>query len=63
MLPDKYARLYDIFPIQLLKDYRRREDDDNLIAMPNLEDPLDKWEVKEVRDKRKVKDKVHYLIK
>ena len=33
------------------------------MAMPNLEDPLDEWEVEEVRDKRKVKDEVHYLVK
>ena len=28
-----------------------------------MEDPLDEWEVEEVRDKRKVKDEVYYLIK
>ena len=31
--------------------------------MPDLEDPQDKWEVEEVRDKRTIKDDVHYLVK
>ena len=62
-MPNKYARLYNVFPVQLLKDYHRREDNDDLMAMPDLEDLLDEWEVEEVYDKRKVKDKVHYLVK
>ena len=33
------------------------------MAMPDLEDPKDEWEVEEVRDKRKFKDVVHYLVK
>ena len=52
-----------MFPVQLLENYRRREDNNNLMAIPNLEDPLDEWEAKEIRNKRKVKDKVHYLVK
>ena len=62
-LPAKYARLHNVFPVQLLENYRRREDDDNLMAMPDLEDPQDEWEVEEVRDKRKVKDTIQYLVK
>ena len=38
-LPEKYARLYNVFPIQLLDDYRRRKDNDGLMAIPDLEDP------------------------
>ena len=60
-LPEKYTRLHDVFPIQLLKNYRRRKDDDSLIAIPDLKDPLDEWEVEEVRDKRKVKDDVYQV--
>ena len=33
------------------------------MAIPDLEDPQDEWEVEEVRDKRKTKDEVHYLVK
>ena len=33
------------------------------MAMPDLEDPQDKWEVKEVLDKCQIKNKIHYLIK
>ena len=41
VLPNKYIRLYNVFPVQLLKDYRRRKNNNNLIAMPDLEDPPD----------------------
>jgi Chromo (CHRromatin Organisation MOdifier) domain len=62
-LPEKYSRLHDVFPIQLLEKYNRRKDDDGLMAMPDLEDPQDEWEVEEVLDKRKMKDTIHYLVK
>jgi transposase InsO family protein len=62
-LPAKYSRLHNVFPVQLLEDYHRQEDDDNLMAMPDLEDPQDEWEVEEVLDKRRLKDTIHYLVK
>jgi hypothetical protein len=62
-LPNKYARLHDVFPIQLLKEYRHRHNDAELIKMPDLEDPQDEWEVEEVRDKRRIKGVTHYLVK
>jgi hypothetical protein len=62
-LPSKYARLHDVFPIQLLEDYHRRKDDNSLMAMPDLEDPQDEWEVEEVLDKRRIKGEIHYLVK
>src|SRR5438045_6861869 len=33
------------------------------MKMPDLEDPQDKWEVEEVRDKQWIKGIIHYLIK
>ena len=62
-LPNKYFRLHDVFPIQLLEPYHRRKDDDSLMSMPDLEDPQEEWEVEEVLDKRKIKGIVHYLVK
>ena len=62
-LPEKYSRLHPVFPIQLLENYRRREDDTDLMAMPDLEDPPEEWEVEEIKDMRKTKDTVHYLVK
>ena len=62
-LPDKYSRLHDVFPVQLLEEYRRRDDDDSLMTMPDLEDPQDEWEVEEVLDKRRIKDTIYYLVK
>jgi hypothetical protein len=33
------------------------------MAMPDLEDPQDEWEVEEVRDKQRIKGVLHYLVK
>jgi transposase InsO family protein len=64
-LPNKYARLHPVFSVQMLEDYRRRDDDAELttMPMPDLEDPQDEWEVEEVRDKRRIKGTIHYLVK
>ena len=62
-LPEKYARLYPVFPVQSLEEYRRHHDDAKLMKMPDLEDPQDEWEVEEVRDKQRIKGMIHYLIK
>jgi Chromo (CHRromatin Organisation MOdifier) domain len=51
------------FSVQLLEDYRRRHDDAELMAMPDLEEPQDEWDVEEVRDKRQIKSVIHYLVK
>jgi len=31
--------------------------------MPDLEDPQDEWEMEKVRDKRRIKGVIHYLVK
>src|SRR5436190_131923 len=62
-LPEKYARLHPVFPVQLLEEYRRRHDDAELMKMPDRDDPQDEWEVEEVRDKQRIKGVVHYLVK
>jgi hypothetical protein len=38
-LPEKYAQLHLVFPIQLLETYHYHQDDAELITMPDLEDP------------------------
>src|SRR5271154_1928275 len=43
-LPEKYARLHSVFPVQILEAYRHRYDDAELMKMPDLEDPQDEWE-------------------
>jgi transposase InsO family protein len=60
-LPEKYARLHDVFPVQLIEEYKPREDQP-LLPMPDLEDE-DEWEIEEVKDKKRIKGEVHYLIK
>src|SRR5947207_599613 len=62
-LPEKYARLHPVFPVQLLEEYHRHHDDAELMKMPDLEDPQDEWEVEEVRDKQWIKGVIHYLVK
>ena len=62
-LPDKYARLHSVFPVQLLETYHCHQDDAELMTMPDLEDPQDEWEVEEIRDKQWIKGVIHYLVK
>ena len=50
-LSDKYIRLHLVFLIQLLEDYHCHHDNVKLIAMPDLEDSQNEWDVKEVWDK------------
>ena len=33
------------------------------MAMPDLKDPQDEWNVEEVWDKQQIKDIIHYLVK
>ena len=33
------------------------------MPLPELEDNLDEYEVEEIREKRTIKGKIHYLIK
>ena len=61
-LPEKYSRLHDVFPIQLLEPYYPRETD-NPLPLPELEDNPDEYEVEEVKDKILMKGKIHYLVK
>jgi len=39
VLPEKYSRLHDVFPVQRLEPYRARDDNSDLLPMPDLEDP------------------------
>jgi len=48
VLPEKYTQLYPVFPIQLLETYHCCQNDTELMIIPNLEDPLDKWEVEKI---------------
>ena len=62
-MPDKYARLHSVFPVQLLETYHHRQDDADLMTMPDLEDPQNGWKVEEIRDKQRIKGVIHYLVK
>lgn len=59
-LPEKYARLHNVFPIQLLEPWEASSPD--ALPMPELEDD-EEWEVEEVRDKMVWEDQTYYLVK
>jgi transposase InsO family protein len=61
-LPEQYARLHDVFPVQVLEKYYPRDGDDEL-PLPELEDNPEEYEVEEIRDKQTIKGKIHYLVK
>jgi hypothetical protein len=60
-LPEKYARLHDVFPVQFIEEYRPREDQSPM-PLPDLEDD-EEWEIEEVKDKAIIKGQLHYLVK
>lgn len=63
-LPDKYSRLHDVFPVQLLEDYHLREGDEGkFLPMPDLVEEQEEWEVQEIRDAKKLNGVLHYLVK
>ena len=61
-LPQQYSRLHDVFPVQLLEEYHPR-DKPEMMPMPELEDDPEQYEIEEIRDKRAIKGKLHYLVK
>ncbi len=62
-LPEKYAWLHDVFPIQFIKEFKPREDNNQPpLPMPDLEDN-DEWKIEEVKDKAIIKETTHYLVK
>ena len=64
-LPEQYARLHDVFPVQLLERYHRddQREGDNELPLPELEDDPDEYELEEIRDKKTIRGQIHYLVK
>ena len=62
-LPDTYARLHNVFPVQLLEAYHPRDKQDDILPMLELEDDPNEWEVEEVRGIRRIGQKRFYLVK
>lgn len=64
-LPEKYDRLHPVFSVGLLEPWklRKREQPDDFLKMPDLEDDPDEWEVEEVRGIRKKEGDTFYLVK
>jgi transposase InsO family protein len=60
-LPEKYARIHNVFPISLLEPWHVRPGQ-NPLPMPDLEED-EEWEVEEVRDCQRVQDETFYLVK
>jgi hypothetical protein len=62
-LPDKYLRLHNVFPIQLLEDYHQHEGNEKQSPMPDLIKEKEEWEVQEIHDAQKFDRALHYLVK
>ena len=63
-LPQQYSRLHDVFPVQLLEEYHVRDRQElEAMSLPELEDNPDEYEIEEIREKRTIKGKIHYLVK
>ena len=62
-LPEQYARLHDVFPVQLLERYHQRDDQEDDLPLPELEDDPDEYELEEIRDKKMIRGQIHYLVK
>jgi len=60
-LPDKYDRLHNVFPVNLLKPYIYRAGQEPL-PIPELEDD-EEWEVEEIRDKQRIDSETRWLVK
>ena len=61
LLPEKYAAIHNVFPVQLLEEWQQRNGAETL-PMPDLEDD-DEWEVEEIRDDQEFEGELHYLVK
>jgi len=61
-LPDKYARLHNVFPVQLLEPWHNRAGEGHSMPMPDLEDD-DEWEVEEVKAEESYQGTRFYLVK
>jgi hypothetical protein len=61
-LPNKYAQLHNVFPVQLLEPWSIRAGED-ILPMPDLDDEDPEWEVEEVKAKQVFKGITYYLVK
>ena len=62
-LPEKYARLHNVFPVQLLEPWHVRAGEKDPLPMPDLEDDDQLWEVEEVKAKESYRGTTYYLVK
>jgi hypothetical protein len=62
---DKYLHLHDVFPVQLLKDYYRHENNEVEVKgpLPDLLEEQEEWEVQEIHDAWEFDGVLHYLVK
>ena len=53
-----------MFLVQLLEEYHVRDRQElEAMSFPELEDNPDEYEIEEIREKRTIKGKIHYLVK
>lgn len=57
-------RIYDVVHISLLEKYVRRDSDDqSVLPLPELVDDNEEWEIEEIKDRKKRRGKIWYLIR
>jgi transposase InsO family protein len=61
ILPNKYERLHDVFPVSLLESWNSRSGNE-LLTMPDLDED-EEWEVEEVCDERIFDGEKHFYVK
>jgi transposase InsO family protein len=60
-LPEKYDQLHDVFPVQLIEEFKSRGNQP-LMPLPDLEEDSE-FEIEEVKDKALIQGQTHYLVK
>ncbi len=60
-LPAQYARLHNVFPIQLLEPWKA--DTTHNLPMPDLADDSDEWEVEDIIAKQTYDHELYYEVK
>ena len=61
-LPEQYALLHNVFPVQFLERWNSRIGAESTMPIPELEDE-EEWEVEEIKDHHNFDGELHYLLK
>jgi hypothetical protein len=63
VLPTKYRRLHDVFPVSLLESWKDRRGEKDHLPLPDLEDDQEEWEVEDILDHQGETGRRRFLVK